>query len=118
MKSRFQKVKNLSEHIPELFCTNKQNYVEKDIDLGLKSVQEEETIVDTNEADVIPKLVWIRKFMMSYKEQNKYLQDLSENLMVANKRLQQDLEEKEVYYQKLVSISKDMLKKKRACQYF
>ena len=53
---------------------------------------------------------------MSYKEQNKYLQDLNENLMVANKRLREDLEEKEVDYQKLVSIYKDMLKKKRALQ--
>ena len=58
----------------------------------------------------------MRKFMVSYKEQNKYLRDLNEKLMHANKRLQEDLEEKEAYYQKLVSISKDMLKKKRALQ--
>ena len=49
---------------------------------------------------------------MSYKEQNKYLQDLNENLMLVNKILQEDLEEKEADYQKLVSISKDMLKNK------
>ena len=53
---------------------------------------------------------------MSKKEQNKYLQDLNEHLMVANKRLQEDLEEKEVDYQKLVIISKYMLKNKRALQ--
>ena len=44
------------------------------------------------------------------------MQDLNENLMLANKILREDLEEKEVDYQKLVSISKDTLKKKRALQ--
>ena len=73
-------------------------------------------MVDTDEVDVIPELVQMRKFMVSYKEQNKYLQDLNENLMLANKRLREDLEEKEADYQKLVSISKDMPKKKTALQ--
>ena len=72
--------------------------------------------MDIDEVDVIPELVQIRKFMMYYKDQNKYLQDLNQNLMVANKILREDLEEKEVDYQKLVIISKDMLKKKRALQ--
>ena len=36
--------------------------------------------------------------------------------MLANERLREDLEEKEADYQKLVSIYKDMLKKKRALQ--
>ena len=71
-------------------------------------------MVDTDEAHVIPELVQTRKFMMSYKEQNKYLEDFNENLMLANTRLREDLEEKEVDCQKLVSISKEMLEKKRA----
>ena len=77
----------LLEDLPELFCTNKQNYVEKEIDSSLKSIHKEEIMVDTDEADVIPESVQMRKFMVSYKEQNKYLQDLNENLMLANKRL-------------------------------
>ena len=36
--------------------------------------------------------------------------------MTANKRLREDLEEKETDYQKLLSISKDILKEKRAIQ--
>ena len=106
----------MAEHIPELFCTNKKNYVEKQIGSDLMSIHKEEIMVDTDEVDVIPELVQMRKFMVSYKEQNKYLQDLNENLMLANKRLREDLEKKEADYQKLVSISKDMLKKKRALQ--
>ena len=54
--------------------------------------------------------------MVSYKEQNKYLRDLNENLMLANKILREDLEKKDVDYQKLVSIYKDMMKKKRSLQ--
>ena len=112
----FVELQGMYEHIPELFCTNKKNYVEKEIDSDLKSIHKEEIMVDADEADVILELIQTRKFSVSYKEQNKYLQDLNENLMLVNKILQEDLEEKEAYYQKLVSISKEMLKKKRALQ--
>ena len=36
--------------------------------------------------------------------------------MTTNKSLREDLEEKEAYYQKLLSISKDILKEKRTIQ--
>ena len=36
--------------------------------------------------------------------------------MTANKRLREDLEDKEADYQKLLSISKDILKEKRTIQ--
>ena len=36
--------------------------------------------------------------------------------MVANKRLREDMEDKEAEYQKLLIISKDILKEKRALQ--
>ena len=36
--------------------------------------------------------------------------------MVANKRLREDMEDKEAEYQKLLVISKDILKEKRAMQ--
>ena len=38
------------EHIPESFCTNKQNYV----DSSVKYLQEDETVVDTDEENIIP----------------------------------------------------------------
>ena len=71
MKSIFQKVQKfielqeIIEHIPESFCTNKQNYVENDVGSGLKFVQEDETIVDTEEAEIIPELAQTKKFMFS-----------------------------------------------------
>ena len=70
---KFIELQGMAERIPESFCTNKQNYVENDVDSGAKSLQEEETIVDTYEADIIPELVLTKTFMLSYKEQNKYL---------------------------------------------
>ena len=73
-------------------------------------------MVDKDESNLIPELTQIRKFMISYKKQNEYLHELNENLMLSNKRLREDLEEKEVDYQKLVFVSKDILKKKRALQ--
>ena len=63
----------MAEHIPDLFCANKKNYVEKEIDSSLKSVHKEEIKVDIDGGHVIPELVQMRKFMVSYKEQNKYL---------------------------------------------
>ena len=54
---KFVELQGMAEHIPELFCTNKKNYVEKEIDSSLKSVHKEEIMVDTDEADVILELV-------------------------------------------------------------
>ena len=35
----FIELQRMAEHIPESFCTIKQNYVENDVDLGVKSLQ-------------------------------------------------------------------------------
>ena len=45
-----------------------------------------------------------------------FLHSINEKLMTANKRLREDLEEKETNYQQLLSISKDILKEKRSIQ--
>ena len=54
----------------------------------------------------------VRKSLQTYKKQTRYLQDINEKLMVANKRLREDLEDKETEYQKLLIISKDILREK------
>ena len=94
----FVELQGRAEHIPEIFCTRKQNYDKKEMDRGLASVQKEDIMVDTDESNLIPELTQIRKFMISYKKQNEYSHELNENLMLSNKRLQEDLEEKEVDY--------------------
>ena len=64
--------------------------------------------------EIAPELNQIKKSLQTYKEQTKFLQSINEKLITANKRLREDLEEKEADYQKLLSISKDILKEKRA----
>ena len=65
---KFVELQGIAKHIPELFCINNQNYVEKEIDSDLKSIHKEEIMVDIDEVDVIPELVQMRKFMVSYKD--------------------------------------------------
>ena len=47
---KFIELQGMAEHIPKSFCTNKQTYAENDVGSGLKFVQEDVTIVDTEEA--------------------------------------------------------------------
>ena len=66
--------------------------------------------------EISPELSQCRKSLQTYQEQTRYLQDINEKLMVANKRLRKDLEDKEAEYQKLLMVSKDVLREKRAIQ--
>ena len=66
--------------------------------------------------DMPPELSQCKRSLQTYKEQTIYLQDINEKLMVANKRLREDMEDKEAEYQKLLVFSKDILKEKRAIQ--
>ena len=99
--------------ISERFCTNKQAYSENENGSVSKSMQEDEVLMDVKETKVVPELNQIKKSLQTYKEHNKFLENVNEKLMTANKRLQEDLEEKEIDYQKLLIISKDILKEKR-----
>ena len=58
----------------------------------------------------------MKKSLQTYKEHAKFLQNINEKLMTANKRLHGELEEKETDYQKFLSISNDILKEKRSIQ--
>ena len=59
--------------------------------------------------EISPELNQVKKSLQTYKEQTRYLQNINEKLMIANKRLLEDLEDKETEYQKLLTISKDIL---------
>ena len=60
----------------------------------MKSSQADEVFMDIKETKLIPELNQIKKSLQSYKEQTKFLQNINENLMTANKRLWEYLEEK------------------------
>ena len=66
--------------------------------------------------EISPELNQVKKSFQTYREQTRFLQNINEKLMTANKRLREDLEDKEADYQKLLSISKDILREKRIIQ--
>ena len=81
-----------------------------------KFTQEDEVLMKEKAIEIASELNQIKKSLQTYKEQTKFLQNINANLITANKRLREDLEEKETDYQKLLSMSKDILKEKRAIQ--
>ena len=100
--------------ISERFCTNKQAYSENENGSVSKSMQEDEVLMDVKETEIFLELNQIKMSLHSYKEQPKFLENINESLMTANKRLQEYLEEKEADYQNILLISQDILKEKRA----
>ena len=80
------------------------------------TLQEEEVHMKEEDLEISPELNQVKKSLQTYKEQTKYLQNINEKLMIANKRLREDMEDKETEYQKLLSISKDILREKRTIQ--
>ena len=110
----FIDVQGVAGSIPEIFCTNKQ-VCSEDCSVS-KRPQEYEVLMKEEAIEIAPELNQIKKYLQTYKEQTKFLQSINEKLMTTNKRLREDLEEKEADYQKLLSISKDILKEKRTIQ--
>ena len=104
---KFIDVQGVAGSIPEIFCTNKQ--VCSEDCLASSIPQEDEVLMKEEAIEITPELNQIKKYLQTYKEQTNFLQNINEKLMTANKRLREDLEEKDVDYQKLLSISKDIL---------
>ena len=107
---RFVDIQGVAGSIPEAFCTNKQ--VNSDDGSASKTLQEEEVHIREEDLEISPELNQLKKSLQTYKEQTRYLQNINEKLMVAKKRLHEDLEDKETEYQKLLIISKDILREK------
>ena len=111
---RFIDMQGVAGSIPTMFCTDKQN----NLDEGSisRNLPEEGGCMKEEDLNISPELAQCKRSLQTYKEQTRYLQDINEKLMVANKRLREDMEDKEAEYQKLLVISKDILKEKRAIQ--
>ena len=90
---RFIDIQGVAGSIPEYFCTDKQD--NPDDGSASKALQEEEVHIREEDLEISPELSQFRKSMQTYKEQTRYLQDINEKLMVANKRLRENLEDKE-----------------------
>ena len=58
----------------------------------------------------------LNKSLQYFKEKNRYLNDSNEKLMIAKRKLREDLEEIDANYQELITVSKEVLQRKRATQ--
>ena len=56
----------------------------------------------------------LQRTIRQYKHQMDYMQEVNDGLIVANKRLREDLQEVNEHYQELTAVSKEALKRKRS----
>ena len=56
----------------------------------------------------------LQRAINQYKHQVEYMQETNDGLIIANKRLKEDLEEVNNHYQELIAVSKEALKRKRS----
>ena len=75
---------------------------------GMHSASERQCIDSENEN--------LQRNIKQYKYQIEFLHETNEGLLVANKRLREDLEEVNSHYQELIAIFKEALKRKRQTQ--
>ena len=55
----------------------------------------------------------LQRTIKQYKHQMEYMQETNDGLIIANRRLREDLEEVNDHYQELIAVSKEALKRKR-----
>ena len=58
----------------------------------------------------------LQRTIKQYKHQVEYMQETNDGLIIANKRLREDLEEVNNHYQELIAVSKEALKRKRSTE--
>ena len=75
---------------------------------GMHSASEGQCIDSENEN--------LQRSIKQYKYQIEYLHETNEGLVVAHRRLREDLEEANSHYQELIAVSKESLKRKRQTQ--
>ena len=56
----------------------------------------------------------MQRALKQYKYQMEYLQETNDGLILANRRLREDLQEVNDHYQELIAVSKEALRRKRS----
>ena len=56
----------------------------------------------------------LQKTIKQYKQQMNYMQEINEGLMMANRRLREDLQDVNEHFQELTAVSKEAVKRKRS----
>ena len=66
-----------------------------------------EKVIDTDKEN-------LQKTVRRYRQQMTYMQDVNDGLMMANRRLREDLQDVNDHFQELIAVAKESLKRKRA----
>ena len=106
-------------HTPDLIkdaCKGKQKVVEFEVGTCSKPSEIEEDPAYLEMMKSLSEVEVLKNFLQYFKEQNIYLNDSSEKLMIANRRLREDLEEINANYQEITTIPKEVLRRKRSTQ--
>ena len=99
-------------------CKGKQKVVEFEVGSCSKPWEIDEIPAHLEMMESISEVEVLNKSLQYFKEQNRYLNDSNEKLMIANRRLREDLEEIDANYQELITVSKEVLRRKRATQQY
>ena len=65
-----------------------------------------EKVIDTDKEN-------LQKTVRQYRQQMTYMQDVNDGLMMANRRLREDLQDVNDHFQELTTVAKEALKRKR-----
>ena len=98
-------------------CNCKQKVDEYEVGTCLKPSEiDEDPPAHMEMMKLVSEVEVLKKSLQYFKEQNIYLNDSSEKLMIANRRLREDLEEIDARFQELITVSKEVLQRKRSKQ--
>ena len=89
---------------------NKDADIFKRFDIPVMSSYEEEIMTERSFDSDKENL---QKTIKQYKQQMNYMQEINEGLMMANRRLREDLQDVNEHFQELTTASKEALKRKR-----
>ena len=107
-------------HIPSLSIKvykGKTKVIESEEDSSSNPLENEETHIQFDVLESYSEAEVLKKYLQSFKEQNRYLNDSNEKIMISNRRLCEDLEEIDTSYQELISVSKESLRRNRVIEH-
>ena len=84
----------------------KTKVIKSEEDSSSNPLENEETHIQFDVLESYSEVEVLKKYLQSFKEQNRYLNDSNEKIMISNRRLCEDLEEIDTSYQELISVSK------------
>ena len=96
-------------HTPNLIeevCKGKHKVVEFEIGTCSKQSDAEEGPSHQEVMESLSEIKVLKKSLQYFKEQNRYLNDSSEKLMIANRRLREYMEDIDANYQELIIVYK------------